>query len=121
MRVPPISSHPVSTPSADAVPPPDEFEPADPPHQARSLPSEPPPERQRTRGGWQPDDALLLMTDALAQWFLRECEQGRRPWTLLDFEAASDFAGFVDELRNREELRNDDVTLLTIRAKGSLR
>src|SRR5204863_208012 len=29
------------------------------------------------------NDRLLLMTDALAQWFLVESEMGRRPWAAL--------------------------------------
>ena len=77
-------------------------------------------ERQRyDRGRWQPDDRFFLMTDALAVWFLREYEAGRRPWrpitdVLNPPSPAAGFASWVAQLRQREELRNDDVTLISL-------
>jgi Protein phosphatase 2C len=73
---------------------------------------------RRAHGRWQPGDRFLLMTDALAQWFLRQHEQDRQPWDRLQpllttAAPAADFAALVDELREGEEMRNDDVTLLT--------
>ncbi len=60
-------------------------------------------------------DQLLLMTDALAQWFLVETELGRRPWAALArTEAREAFCGFVDYLRHGGALRNDDITLLRV-------
>jgi len=84
----------------------------------------PPPQeveqhQTRAQGKWQPNDRFLLMTDALAQWFLRQSEEGHKPWEavggLLD-EAAddADFASWVEGLREREALRNDDVTLVAV-------
>jgi hypothetical protein len=69
-------------------------------------------------GNCQAGDRLLLMTDALAHWFLRRHEAGGRPWReLADLPAgpAADaaFAAWVEEQR-RGELRNDDVTLVLI-------
>jgi hypothetical protein len=56
------------------------------------------------------------MTDALAQWFLQQVEADRRPWQALDGLATeSEFAQWAEERRDRQELRNDDITLLTIR------
>jgi hypothetical protein len=59
------------------------------------------------------------MTDALAQWFLRGTEGGGKPWERLESilqapqpEAA--FASCVEELRNSQQLRNDDVTLVAV-------
>jgi hypothetical protein len=64
-------------------------------------------------------DRLLLMTDALAQWFLRVHEEGRRPWdelaaVLSPGQPESAFAAWIEDLRRGEEMRNDDVTLLAI-------
>jgi hypothetical protein len=70
-------------------------------------------------GSHLPGDWLLLMTDALAQWFLRVQEQGRRPWEaivpLLDAHRPEDaFTAWVEGLRASDGLRDDDVTLLAI-------
>jgi hypothetical protein len=70
-------------------------------------------------GDWQRNDQLLLMTDALAQWFLRQHEAGKRPWEeLAGFPegdgAKAAFAEWVEERRRRDGLRNDDVTLVLI-------
>jgi hypothetical protein len=70
-------------------------------------------------GSCQPGDRLFLMTDALAQWFLLRCEQNERPWKGLlplftDSAPQAAFAAWVEERRDRDELRNDDVTLLSI-------
>jgi hypothetical protein len=71
------------------------------------------------RGRWRPGDRFLLMTDALARWFLAGTEAGARPWEALarlptgpGAEAA--FAGWVGDLRRDGALRNDDVTLICI-------
>jgi hypothetical protein len=74
---------------------------------------------QTREGIWQPGDCLWLMTDALAQWFLRECEVGAKPWKeieqLLEEPGDAPLSDWVAELRQRRELRNDDVTLLMVR------
>jgi hypothetical protein len=76
---------------------------------------------EHAQGRWQPNDRFLLMTDALAQWFLHETEQGHTPLQAIDrllAQAAPEaaFAEWVEERRNRESLRNDDVTLMVIDA-----
>jgi hypothetical protein len=68
-------------------------------------------------GECRPGDRLWLMTDALARWFLCEREAGRRPWRdlaalLCGGEEA--FAAFVEGLRDRRALRNDDTTLAAV-------
>jgi hypothetical protein len=78
---------------------------------------DPPP--RRCHGTLRPGERLLLMTDALAQWFLSIHEQGGRPWeevvTLLSAEQPDDaFVEWVSRARERGELHNDDVTLLSI-------
>jgi hypothetical protein len=65
---------------------------------------------------WRVGDALLLMTDALSYWFLRETEEGRRPWETLAALTDGDFAPWLDELRQTRQVRNDDVTLVFIRS-----
>lgn len=64
----------------------------------------------------KPGDRLFLMTDALAQWFLRETESGRRPWRdpALTCNANDAFAERVVRLRAEHGLRNDDTTLVVI-------
>ncbi len=64
-------------------------------------------------------DRLWMMTDALAQWYLREHEDGRDPWGEIDSlltrpEPQQDFAAWIEELRCSRQLHNDDVTLLLI-------
>ena len=59
------------------------------------------------------------MTDALAQWFLRAHEQGRRPWEsvarLLSAARPQEvFAAWIEDLHRSDGMRNDDVTLLAV-------
>src|SRR5262245_1714524 len=61
------------------------------------------------------NDRLLLMTDALAQWFLLEAEMGRRPWAALaKVTTPEQFSAFIDCLRAGGALRSDDVTLVSV-------
>jgi hypothetical protein len=81
--------------------------------------NEPVPAAQRATGSFRPGDRLLLMTDALAQWFLHRHEQGRDPWASLAGILSADdpnaaFSGWISDLRECDGLRNDDVTLLAI-------
>jgi hypothetical protein len=72
--------------------------------------------RRRSKGQGRSADLLLMMTDALAQWFLCEIEDGRQPWReLTEVSSAAEFAELVDDLRQRRGLRNDDVTCLSVR------
>jgi hypothetical protein len=44
--------------------------------------------RLRRTGVWLPGDTFILMTDALAHWFLTRVERGEKPWhTLIDLGA----------------------------------
>jgi len=72
---------------------------------------------RRVSGTFGSGDAFYLMTDALAQWSLKEDEEGRNPWALLralDTEDAPAFDVWIDGLRSTKELRNDDVTVIRI-------
>lgn len=70
-------------------------------------------------GEWKPGDQFFLLTDAVAQWFLRRHEARFKPWASLTRrlrEPKPDAAlgALVEKLRDDEEMRNDDVTLVTI-------
>ncbi len=70
-------------------------------------------------GVLSPGDRLLLLTDALAQWHLQCQEQGGRAGDDVAAVLSADqpdaaFASWIEEQRDRGELRNDDVTLLAI-------
>jgi hypothetical protein len=70
-------------------------------------------------GSLAPGDRLLLMTDALAQWFLRAREDGGRPWEeMADLLGAdnpeSAFESWVEGQRGNGTLRDDDVTLIVV-------
>jgi hypothetical protein len=66
-------------------------------------------------GSWEPGDKFLLMTDALAAWFLSECEVGNKPWDALNISfGRTEFPDFVSDQRRQNKLRNDDVTLVRI-------
>jgi hypothetical protein len=72
-------------------------------------------------GSWGCDDIFLLMTDALACWFFKECEQGDRPWNILrdlDTEGHISFDELVSDLRSDGRMKNDDVTLVRIDVLG---
>lgn len=59
------------------------------------------------------------MTDALAEWMLRRNEQEQRPvddieQLLSESAPQATFADWVEQRRNGQGLRNDDVTLVVI-------
>ncbi len=78
--------------------------------------------RTRFTEGWcRPGDRLLLMTDALAAWFLSAPDQEIAVRQLLEFSGPDDLSDFVDwlnSLRDRHELRNDDVAVVRIDFEG---
>jgi hypothetical protein len=70
-------------------------------------------------GSMRTGDRFFLMTDALAQWFLSSHETGGRPWEAVDSASTAEqpqkaFSCWIEELRARGALRNDDVTLMWI-------
>jgi len=68
---------------------------------------------------WRTPDILLLATDALAQWFLRQAELGGAPWRdCVALQDQQDFDDWMRALRDSSAIRNDDVTLLVIRSAG---
>jgi hypothetical protein len=61
-------------------------------------------------------DRFYLASDALGQWFLAQREQGGKPWLTLDHVRTIDaLEAFAETSRDSGALRNDDVTLLSVR------
>lgn len=66
-------------------------------------------------GDCRPDDRFLLMTDALAKWFLGRHVAGEKPWQLLaGLRDHDEFEAFVLEERDAGRMDNDDTTLVGI-------
>ena len=65
-------------------------------------------------GDARPGDRFLLMTDALACWFLAAVERDERPWDDLSPARAgrAAFATWLAGLRTDRAIRNDDTTVL---------
>jgi len=60
-------------------------------------------------------DRFYLATDAIACWILKQLEADRDPWVKLDEIISQDmFSNWVNELRDRHEIANDDTTLLCL-------
>jgi hypothetical protein len=56
------------------------------------------------------------MTDAISCWFLQEYENGNDPWiTLDDITTQEEFIVFIMDLRRKKMIRNDDVTMISIK------
>ncbi|MFD4242253.1 hypothetical protein ACFWP3_11760 [Streptomyces sp. NPDC058525] len=74
-----------------------------------------------TEGRCLAGDRLFLMTDALAAWFLSSHDQDSAVDQLLEFSGPEDLGGFtrwLDGLRERQQLRNDDVAVVRIDFEG---
>jgi serine/threonine protein phosphatase PrpC len=77
------------------------------------------PEPEWVAGRAEPGDVFYLMTDALAEWFLRRHEADQNPADELEtlFRAAPPSRAFQDWLnssRSDRLIRNDDSTLLRV-------
>lgn len=58
---------------------------------------------------------VMLMTDALAKWFIESTEKGLLPWRQLEHvHSSDDYALFVDRVRQSGELTDDDTTLVVV-------
>jgi serine/threonine protein phosphatase PrpC len=80
-------------------------------HRPSLVPSRrtrPVPAPRTTTGDWEPGDALLLATDAVAAWLLR-----RDAASVLDTDPSA-FGRAVQTARKKGALRNDDATLLVL-------
>lgn len=71
------------------------------------------------QGNLKSGDTLLLMTDALAAWFLREIEKKRAPWQWLEplksnRKGSDQLTQWVQDMRDSHRLKNDDITLVSV-------
>jgi hypothetical protein len=66
------------------------------------------------QGTWQQGDCFFLLTDAIAQWFLREDERGASPWTTLMSLDDAGFPAFIKQERAKHQMRQDDVTAFMV-------
>lgn len=72
------------------------------------------------QGDLQMGDRFYLTTDAIACWILRQIEANKNPWvTLEQINSQSLWVDWVNQLRDRHEIANDDTTLLCLVAKAS--
>ncbi len=86
-----------------------------------SRPNSKPIQRLRLEGEWQELDVLLLMTDALAQSFLRKVANSDESWKeILSLRTQAAFEAWTTKNRETKELRNDDVTLMVIGSEANL-
>jgi hypothetical protein len=61
-------------------------------------------------------DEFYLVTDALANWILRQIEANADPWQELNrLSDRHAFMDWVEDLRDRQLLQNDDTTMLHLR------
>jgi hypothetical protein len=64
-------------------------------------------------GEWKAGDLFYLVTDALACWFLKDIEEGGKPWVIKRSTQES-FEDWITRLRNEGVIRNDDVTMFRV-------
>jgi hypothetical protein len=66
-------------------------------------------------GRWHQGDVIILATDALAEWFLRQVQERGQPWEeCLLTKTEEQFASWVRQRRKTKEIRNDDTTMMMI-------
>lgn len=66
-------------------------------------------------GECRPGDVIILASDAVAQWILREREAGRQPWqTLTHLSQNGQWNSWLQSRRADRAIRNDDATILII-------
>ncbi|PZU94728.1 MAG: hypothetical protein DCE90_14415 [Pseudanabaena sp.] len=69
----------------------------------------------RVCGNAKAGDRFYLATDAIACWIMQQIEANQNPWVKLEKLDVSDkFAAWVNELRDRHAIVNDDTTLLCL-------
>jgi hypothetical protein len=72
------------------------------------------------QGHLQMGDRFYLTTDAIACWILRQIEANQNPWVKLEqIDSQALWVDWVNQLRDRHEIANDDTTLLCLVAKAS--
>ena len=58
------------------------------------------------------------MTDAIANWFIKQLAEGKKPYVIIEEFLGVDNEGlkkFIDHLREENQLKNDDITITRIK------
>ena len=71
----------------------------------------------KQQGELLPGDLLILASDALAAWLLKEVESGGKPWETLASIGPADWDWWVEERRRERSMRNDDTTLVLVQVE----
>jgi hypothetical protein len=80
-----------------------------------SLPEYPSFSPQFVEGQYQAGDIFLLATDALSHRLLSDYEQKGEDWqTWFGLTAGNDFSGAIANLRAKQMIQNDDVTMVLV-------
>jgi len=73
----------------------------------------------RMTGTWEKGDMLLMMTDAIACWFLRQAESGGRRWSRLchscNTTSMDAIRRWLPRLQGAKAVRGDDLTMVVAR------
>ena len=72
---------------------------------------------RQLRGEIRAGDVVIFASDALAAWLLQECESNGKPWETLLSMDAEEWEGWVQAQRAERSMRNDDTTLIIIKAE----
>lgn len=78
-----------------------------------SLPSSEVPQPHTASGEWTEGDSFVLATDAVAQWLLREGEEGNI-WSDIIWREKEDIEAALLAARQNGDLQSDDATLLIL-------
>jgi hypothetical protein len=57
------------------------------------------------------NDTLYLLSDAVACWFLEQYEAKKKPWDMIP-PSDPELAAWLAVLREKKEMKNDDVTIM---------
>jgi hypothetical protein len=63
-------------------------------------------------GTWQDGDQIFLLTDVIAQWFLRQHQAGHRPWEVLADADELSLRALLEQGRRLAQMRDDDVAIV---------
>lgn len=69
-------------------------------------------------GSIEPNDLIILATDALAAWIFKQKDAGEKPWNHLSNileNYLADFENWINNQRHTNEIKNDDITLLILK------
>ena len=69
------------------------------------------------RGEFRSGDVVILSSDALAAWLLKEYASDGRPWEILLSLKRAEWGEWVQERRAEHSMRNDDTTAIIIPVK----